>query len=192
MTPNRPEQFLRLAVLLGLIAACAPILAQNQVYKCTVNGAVVYQQEKCNLPGTTSSRPIAISPRADDPSSPSSQSRHEDFQKRIREIVEKSREESAAASEDIRRKAADVKIKQAEYDRLINSHCAGKTPREPEVGMMLPDVQCNPNYRNASAINTTQNGRSTLTQYVYRSAGRTTYLYFTDGKLASIQTSVQQ
>jgi hypothetical protein len=151
----------RLAIFRKLIVILLSFLsvhAAAQVYKCTSNGKIIYQQSPCA--GSKNGGELNI-------------------------VVPLITGNSASSNLDELRNNYLQARKKA--DDLIAKHCSGKSIQTPSIGMSEADLMCLVRYRNPEKVNITTTGLGESKQYIYRDHNRATYIYFQGGKLTAIQ-----
>lgn len=157
---------MRLAVpifrFLAILASAALVpSAQAQINKCMVGGKTIYQQEPCGKDGSVGSELKVAAP---------------------------STAEGFSLSPELKSLRDDYIKAQKELDEAIAKHCADKKFDAPEFGMSEADLQCIKRFRKPEKINVTTTAHGETKQYVFRERGRTTYVYFRNGKLETVQS----
>lgn len=137
-----------------------PQLGFSQINKCDVGGKIIYQQEPCARTGGTGGELKVVIPSGGS----------EYFN-----------------SPELERLRQDHLKAQRELDLAIANHCAEKKFDKPIVGMSESDLSCIKRYRKPEKINVTTTALGESKQFVFRDHGRSSYLYFKNGKLETIQ-----
>jgi hypothetical protein len=136
-------------------------VAHAQIHKCTVAGKTVYQQEPCGKNGSTGNELKVVVP---------------------------STTEGSSLSPELDRLRDDYPKAQKELDEAIAKHCADKKFDAPELGMSEADLKCIKRFRQPEKVNVTTTALGETKQYVFRERSRTTYIYFRNGKLETLQS----
>ena len=90
-------------------------------------------------------------------------------------------------SPELRKLRIDMENARKDLDRAVAHHCAGKKIDALTVGMSEADMSCIQKYREPNKVNVTTSAGEVSKQFVFKDHGRTTYVYFTNGKLKTIQ-----